>query len=72
LHLPHLVRFNERIQVTHAQITDADIVRLYRRVHQASRRSGTYLLRVHHRHAFDESARRRVDWAVIETGMEAA
>jgi len=32
---PHLVRFNERIQVDGAEITDADIVRLYRRVKRA-------------------------------------
>src|SRR5512143_1095941 len=30
---PPLVRFNERIQVDGEPITDADIVRLYRRVH---------------------------------------
>ena len=32
---PHLVRFNERIKVDGEDITDADIVRLYRRVHRA-------------------------------------
>ncbi|MGE5255068.1 MAG: bifunctional folylpolyglutamate synthase/dihydrofolate synthase [Hyphomicrobiales bacterium] len=67
---PHLVRFNERIQVNGAQISDADIVRLYRRVHKAlpSGREPTFF-EFTTAMAFDEFARRRVDWAVIETGM---
>ena len=36
---PHLVRFNERIQVNGEPITDEDIVRLYRRVRRSSPRT---------------------------------
>jgi dihydrofolate synthase/folylpolyglutamate synthase len=67
---PHLVRFNERIQVNGEQITDEDIVRLYRRVRRAlpGGREPTFF-EFTTAMAFDEFARRRVDWAVIETGM---
>jgi len=67
---PHLVRFNERIQVNGEPITDEDIVRLYRRVHRAlpGGREPTFF-EFTTAMAFDEFARRRVDWAVIETGM---
>jgi dihydrofolate synthase/folylpolyglutamate synthase len=67
---PHLVRFNERIQIDGVPITDEDIVRLYRRVHRAlpGGREPTFF-EFATAMAFDEFARRRVDWAVIETGM---
>ena len=67
---PHLVRFNERIQVNGVPIADADIVRLYRRVHRAlpGGREPTFF-EFTTAMAFDEFARRKVDWAVIETGM---
>lgn len=67
---PHLVRFNERIRVNGEPITDGDIVRLFRRVHRAlpGGREPTFF-EFTTAMAFDEFARRRVDWAVIETGM---
>ncbi len=67
---PHLVRFNERIAVNGREISDADIVRLYRRVARVSagRREPTFF-EFTTAMAFDEFARQRVDWAVIETGM---
>ncbi len=67
---PHLVRFNERIQVDGSEITDADIVRLYRRVKRAlpGGREPTFF-EFTTAMALDEFARRKVDWAVIETGM---
>lgn len=67
---PHLVRFNERIQLNGEPITDEDIVRLYRRVRRAlpDGREPTFF-EFTTAMAFDEFAHRRVDWAVIETGM---
>jgi dihydrofolate synthase/folylpolyglutamate synthase len=67
---PHLVRFNERIQVDGEPITDADIVRLYRKVQKAlpAGREPTFF-EFTTAMALDEFGRRRVDWAVIETGM---
>jgi dihydrofolate synthase/folylpolyglutamate synthase len=67
---PHLVRFNERIKVDGRDITDADIVRLYRRVRRAlpGGREPTFF-EFTTAMALDEFARRNVDWAVIETGM---
>jgi dihydrofolate synthase/folylpolyglutamate synthase len=67
---PHLVRFNERIQVDGEEISDAQIVRLFRRVQRtcAGGREPTFF-EFTTAMALDEFARRKVDWAVIETGM---
>jgi dihydrofolate synthase/folylpolyglutamate synthase len=67
---PHLVRFNERIAIDGREISDADIVRLYHRVARASAggREPTFF-EFTTAMALDEFARRRVEWAVIETGM---
>jgi len=67
---PHLVRFNERIKIDDREITDADIVRLYRRVRAAlpGGREPTFF-EFTTAMALDEFGRRKVDWAVIETGM---
>jgi len=67
---PHLVRFNERIKIDGMEITDADIVRLYRRVRRVlpAGRDPTFF-EFTTAMALDEFSRRRVDWAVIETGM---
>jgi dihydrofolate synthase/folylpolyglutamate synthase len=67
---PHLMRFNERIQIDGTEIADADIVRLYRRVRRAlpDGREPTFF-EFTTAMALDEFARRKVDWAVIETGM---
>jgi len=67
---PHLVRFNERIKVNGQDITDADIVRLYRRVRRSlpGGREPTFF-EFTTAMALDEFGRRRVDWAVVETGM---
>jgi dihydrofolate synthase / folylpolyglutamate synthase len=67
---PHLVRFNERIQIDGREISDADIVRLYRRVREAlpGGREPTFF-EFTTAMALDEFGRRQVDWAVIETGM---
>jgi dihydrofolate synthase/folylpolyglutamate synthase len=67
---PHLVRFNERIQVDGEPIADAQIVRLYRKVLRAlpGGREPTFF-EFTTAMAFAEFARRRVEWAVIETGM---
>jgi dihydrofolate synthase/folylpolyglutamate synthase len=67
---PHLVRFNERIQINGAPIADGEIVRLYRKVLRAlpGGREPTFF-EFTTAMAFAEFARCRVDWAVIETGM---
>lgn len=67
---PHLVKFNERIVVNHAPITDAEIVAAYQTVKSAcdTDREPTFFeyttaMALHH------FAKCGVDWAVIETGM---
>ena len=67
---PHLMRFNERIQVNGEQITDEEILALYRRVRRVvpAGREPTFF-EFTTAMAFDAFARSNVDWAVIETGM---
>lgn len=67
---PHLVRFNERIRVNGREIDDRRIVSLYRRVRRAAAggREPTFF-EFTTAMALAEFADRRVDWAVIETGM---
>jgi dihydrofolate synthase/folylpolyglutamate synthase len=67
---PHLVRFNERITIDGREISNADIVRLYRSVHKAlpGGREPTFF-EFTTAMALDAFGRRNVDWAVIETGM---
>ncbi|MCP4688208.1 MAG: bifunctional folylpolyglutamate synthase/dihydrofolate synthase, partial [Desulfobacterales bacterium] len=69
---PHLVRFNERIRVNGEPVSNADVVNAHQAVDDVRPRGGA-------RHptffefatamAFYEFARRKVDWAVVETGM---
>jgi dihydrofolate synthase/folylpolyglutamate synthase len=67
---PHLVRFNERIQIDGDAISDMQIIRLFRRVQPtcAGGREPTFF-EFTTAMALDEFARRKVEWAVIETGM---
>jgi dihydrofolate synthase/folylpolyglutamate synthase len=67
---PHLVRFNERIQVDGQPIADADVVAAYQRVRnvQHADRQPTFF-EFATAMALHEFARRSVEWAVIETGM---
>jgi dihydrofolate synthase/folylpolyglutamate synthase len=67
---PHLVRFNERIQIDGALVEDEDVVRSYRVIRSidAGSREPTFF-EFSAAMAFSEFGRRQVDWAVIETGM---
>lgn len=67
---PHLVRFNERIQVNGEMITDEEVVASYNRVEAANvgERSGTFF-ELTTAMAFDVFAEKGVEVAVIETGM---
>jgi dihydrofolate synthase/folylpolyglutamate synthase len=67
---PHLVRFNERIQIDNQPITDDQVVQAYqavRRVHQGLREPTFFEFST--AMALYEFGRQNVDWAVIETGM---
>jgi dihydrofolate synthase/folylpolyglutamate synthase len=67
---PHLVRFNERIQVNNRPISDENVVESYhavRRVHRGKREPTFFEFST--AMAFHEFGRQKVDWAVIETGM---
>ncbi|WP_300667326.1 folylpolyglutamate synthase/dihydrofolate synthase family protein [Desulfoluna sp.] len=67
---PHLVRFNERIQVDGEMITDDEVVASYNRIEAANsgERSGTFF-ELTTAMAFDLFAEKKVEIAVIETGM---
>jgi dihydrofolate synthase/folylpolyglutamate synthase len=67
---PHLVRFNERICVDNAQISDENVVSAYRAVtdvHGGDREPTFFEYTT--AMALYEFGRQAVDWAVVETGM---
>jgi dihydrofolate synthase / folylpolyglutamate synthase len=66
---PHIRRFNERIRVQGAMIDDADIARLARPLMDAAKPVGGTFFEVTTAMAFQYFAERRVDVAVIETGL---
>ena len=67
---PHLESFNERICIDNAPIEDAAVVSAYDRIKaiQNLKRQPTFF-EFTTAMALDEFGRRKVDWAVIETGM---
>ena len=67
---PHLVRFNERIQINGHPITDECVVAAYEAVNSAHKgtREPTFF-ELTTAMAFHEFARQKVDWAIVETGM---
>lgn len=67
---PHLVRFNERIQVNNRPISNKNVVAAYnavRQVHQGRREPTFFEFAT--AMALYEFGRQQVDWAVVETGM---
>ena len=67
---PHLVDFNERIQVNNRPISNKSVVASYNtinRVHFGEREPTFFEFATVM--AFFEFARQKVDWAIIETGM---
>jgi dihydrofolate synthase / folylpolyglutamate synthase len=67
---PHLIRFNERIQVNNRPISNEKVVRSYQAVKEAhfGKRDPTFF-EFTTAMAFYEFAAQKVDWAIIETGM---
>ncbi len=67
---PHLVRFNERIQVNSRPISNEKVVTSYRAIKDAhfGKRNPTFF-EFTTAMALFEFAAQKVDWAVIETGM---
>ncbi len=67
---PHLERFNERICINNAPIADIDVIDGYKRVAgiQKLDRQPTFF-EFATAMALDQFGRKKVDWAVIETGM---
>ena len=67
---PHLVRFNERISVNGSPITDEEVFTAYQAVKslQMPEREPTFF-EFTTAMALHEFKRKKVDWAVIETGM---
>ena len=67
---PHLVRFNERIQVNNRPISNRNVVASYntiKKAHHGDREPTFFEFATIM--AFYEFARQKVDWAIIETGM---
>ncbi|MDD4071725.1 MAG: bifunctional folylpolyglutamate synthase/dihydrofolate synthase [Desulfobacterales bacterium] len=67
---PHLVKFNERIQINNCPITDERVVGLYQEIKRGiSASAPPTFFEYATAMAFYEFKARQVDWAVIETGM---
>jgi dihydrofolate synthase/folylpolyglutamate synthase len=68
---PHLVKFNERIQVSDRHISDASVVKTAERVNAISKKrgAGPTFFEFATLMAFEYFKEQRVDIAVIETGM---
>ena len=67
---PHLVRFNERVQVNNRPISNKNVLAAYnavRQVHHGKREPTFFEFAT--AMALYEFGRQQVDWAVIETGM---
>ena len=67
---PHLIRFNERIQINNRPISNQTVVNAYRtvkRIHQGKREPTFFEFAT--AMALHEFSRQHVDWAIIETGM---
>ncbi len=67
---PHLIDFNERISINGKQITNKEVVKAYqtvKKVHKGSREPTFFEFTT--AMALYEFARKKVDWAIIETGM---
>ncbi len=67
---PHLIDFNERININGRQITNKEVVKAYKtvkQVHKGSREPTFFEFTT--AMALYEFGRQKVDWAVIETGM---
>jgi dihydrofolate synthase / folylpolyglutamate synthase len=67
---PHLVKFNERIRINGAPISDMEVLNAYeavRNVNSGSREPTFFEYTT--AMAFHEFARTKVDWAIVETGM---
>ncbi len=67
---PHLERFNERICINGAPITDREVVSAYRKIQAMEhlQREPTFFEATTAMALF-EFSRRKVDWAIMETGM---
>ena len=67
---PHLVRFNERIKINHKEISEQDVVAAYEAVRRGCQgdREPTFF-EYTTAMAFHHFNKRKVDWAIIETGM---
>jgi dihydrofolate synthase / folylpolyglutamate synthase len=67
---PHLERFNERICINNAPMGNEAIVSAYDKIHNAPQpQRGLTFFEFTTAMALYEFSRRKVDWAVIETGM---
>ncbi len=66
---PHLVKFNERIQVNGRMISDADLTRLATKYLSEAEENKATFFEITTAIAFDYFAEKNVDIAVIEAGM---
>lgn len=66
---PHLVNFNERIQINGKKISSSDIIKIYKKVKNRANNLNATFFEITTVMAFYYFAENNVDIAVIETGM---
>lgn len=66
---PHLVRFNERVQINGKMISDDDLMRLAAKYLPEAEKGEVTFFEITTAIAFDYFAENKVDIAIIETGM---
>ena len=66
---PHLVNFNERIQINGKKITNSDIIKIYKKFRNKANDLNATFFEITTVIAFYYFAYKKVDIAVIETGM---
>ncbi len=67
---PHLIKFNERIQIDGTPISDAAVVHAYQKVRRANKNTRELtFFEMAAAMAFTVFNDQKIDWAIIETGM---
>ncbi|HRP02372.1 MAG TPA: folylpolyglutamate synthase/dihydrofolate synthase family protein [Candidatus Kapabacteria bacterium] len=66
---PHIIKFNERIQVNGKQISDNEVIDIYNLLKEKANEIEATFFEITTLMAFEYFRRQRVDIAIIETGM---
>jgi dihydrofolate synthase/folylpolyglutamate synthase len=66
---PHILRFNERIRINGKEISDNEIIEIYKQLKDKSEETGATFFEITTVLAFEYFASQNIDIAILETGM---